>query len=158
MDTPIARYVCDTGEDAAELLAQLVREDAGGPLVRHVAGQIRSAAGGALGPAIQAWVQRAIAYADERKETFQSAEVTIRRRSGDCDDHARLVLVIARELGVPAQLVICRRRGQPVHAVAKLRDDRGVWQWAETTLAAHFGEHPVEAKKRLNAAARQDLG
>lgn len=158
--TPVARYVCTDGEDTASLLGELVGSDAGGPHVDAAAARIRAICDddpAKLGPAVQLFVQKAIAYHDEPRETFQSAEVTLLRRSGDCDDHARLVIVLAKAVGLAAQLVIMRKGAIPVHAVAKVADAAGELQWAETTLAAQWGEHPVAAKTRLGHEMRADL-
>lgn len=159
--TAIARYSCDSGEDTAQLLAGLASDDSGGDLVAAAAARILALANGdpaQLGPAVQRFVQLGIAYVDESRETFQSAEVTLRRREGDCDDHARLVLVLGRAVGLAGRLVIMRRGAIPVHAVSQLADADGVLQWAETTIEAAWGEHPVAAKARLGLSQRSDLG
>lgn len=154
----VSRYSCETGDQAAELLGELIDEDEGGELVAAYAAGLAERFGddrATLARAIQLLVQRTIAYVLEAKETFQEAETSLHRRAGDCDDHAVLVIVLARTLSIPARLVILRKNGQPVHAVAQL-ELSGEWQWAETTVAAELGEHPVEAARRLKTQ-RKDL-
>jgi transglutaminase-like putative cysteine protease len=157
VDTPIALYACDSPEDAAAFLQNLTASDPGGPLVTAAAAKLAAIEVDDRGPLVQQFVRGFVLYENEPRETFQTAEVTLRRRSGDCDDHARLVVVLARALGIPARLVILRKDGIPVHAVAQLADRSGVWHWAETTIAARWGEAPLDAKRRLGATSRADL-
>jgi hypothetical protein len=112
--------------------------------------------------ALHAFVRDSIRYVGEGIETFQSAWQTITLGFGDCDDVARLLLALARAVGIPARLEILRRDrdGRPKHATVKLNDGAG-YQWAECTIAARFGEHPVAAMKRIGAASaggRDDIG
>ena len=79
--------------------------------------------------------------------------------AGDCDDHARLVKALGLAANIPAELCFCDERNvyvcedelekrhgapEPVHVTAKLAGE-----WAETTIAADFGEDPYEALDRL---------
>lgn len=101
-----------------------------------------------LGAWIQRAVQRRVRYVGEGKETFQPSAQTWRIGLGDCDDSARLVAALALSLGLEARVIgMPGRSGAPVHAVAKI-DNR----WAEASLAARFGEHPLEAFRRLRGA------
>jgi hypothetical protein len=150
---------------AARLLADLTDQDADDPVVRSWAFEILGAvadelgesdAGPTLSPELLAAfvralyqnVQRQIFFRHERTETFQSARETMHLRAGDCDDHARLLVALARSAGVDAQLVFFDDNDQPSHAVSVLRDAEG-WWWAETTIDARFGEPPLEALGRL---------
>jgi hypothetical protein len=157
---------------AARLLTDLAEEDASDPVVRAWALEILDAAAAAIGQrsgptvspelrdaaaeTIHASVADQIRFVHEPKETFQSARVTIESHAGDCDDHARLVYALARVLDIPAELVFFEQQEQPIHVVARLQDSAGVWQWAETTIAADFGEDPHEALARLNLDAGAD--
>ena len=145
---------------AARLLVELSKEDATDPIVREWALTIQKACAeemGEIGPtrspqliactaaAIQANVQAQILFVHERKETFQSARETIALGAGDCDDHARLVLALALAANIPlSDLVFFEEDDQPVHVAPVM-----LGEWAETTIAAHFGEHPYEALARL---------
>jgi hypothetical protein len=76
--------------------------------------------------------------------------------AGDCDDHARLLVALAKAAGVEAELIFFEADDQPAHVVAVMRDAQG-WWWAETTVGAEFGEPPMDAVDRLQAAG-VDLG
>jgi hypothetical protein len=154
---PIALWSCSDPEAAAEFLLKETDKDDGGPLVDLAARGIAAIETDDHGPLVQSLVQGWVEYLPEPWETFQKSEATLRMRTGDCDDSARLAVVLARKLGLPARLVIMRRDGTPVHAVAQIADRNGVWQWAETTVLAHWGESPIDAKRRLGAIARTDL-
>jgi hypothetical protein len=54
-----------------------------------------------------------------------------------------------------ARIAPLRTAGQITHAVAVVDVD-GVPTWAETTLAAYVGEHPLDAGARLGAE-RSDI-
>ena len=149
---------------AARLLFELAQDDAADPWVRtwalsivdHVVQAMGLPPGPQLPPevadaiavAIQQSVQQAIRFVHEPKETFQGARVTMALGYGDCDDHARLVYALARAAGLPATICFFEKDGQPVHVVAKIGTTEGL-AWAETTLDADFGEHPLEAYDRL---------
>jgi hypothetical protein len=157
---------------AARLLTDLAEEDASDPVVRAWALEILDAAaewiGEPAGPTISpelrdaaartihASVQADIRFVHEPKETFQSARVTIESKAGDCDDHARLVYALARVLDIPPELVFFEQQEQPIHVVARMQDADGTFQWAETTIAADYGEDPHEALARLNLGAAAD--
>jgi hypothetical protein len=150
---------------AARLLLALSEQDARDPAVRAWALDMLAAAADASGApsgptltralrdatarTIHASVQRAIRFLHEPGETFQSARVTMQTAAGDCDDHARLVFALARAAGVPVELVFFEQDDQPIHVVARMQDSNGIWQWAETTIAAGYGEDPHDALERL---------
>jgi hypothetical protein len=154
---------------AARLLTDLSEEDAGDAVVRAWALDMLDATAAAIGEpegptispelrdevarTIHANVQNEIKFVHEPKETFQSARVTIESHAGDCDDHARLVYALARVLDIPAELVFFEADEQPIHVVARLQDSSGIWQWAETTIEAGYGEDPHEALARIDPSA-----
>lgn len=154
---------------AARMLAEGAEDDVSDPVVRDWALAILDAVRadlGASGPtvtpeladafaaAIVANVQASIAFVHERKETFQSARMTMKRGAGDCDDHARLVYALAGAGGLPVGLVFLTVPEDgvdvPAHVVATIETSAGP-TWAETTIAACFGEHPLDALDRLEA-------
>lgn len=142
---------------AYEILRQTAAAigDAGGP---RVSPALRDAAARAIQKSVQQWIR----FVQEPKEKFQAARVTMRTREGDCDCQARLVAALAGALGIPWDLVFFEGwdpvAGQnvPIHAVTKLQDSDGTWQWAETTLAAEYGEEPYAALARLGADLPDD--
>ncbi len=159
----LAPVTCPDAESKIRLLDLSATSDARyDPEVRAAAVEIvrgaRSTSAGDVARAIHAAVLGRCRYLGEGIETFQKASETWRSGLGDCDDHARLVLALARSVDLRCELGILRRpNGDPRHAVAKLWDGQAM-QWAETTLAARFGEHPIAAKTRLKASERGDIG
>jgi hypothetical protein len=102
-----------------------------------------------LARALHKNVARRVRYLGEGIETFQNAAETWRIRLGDCDDMARLLVALARSIGLDAQIVaLPGRGGQPVHASCTV-----LGQWADPSMpGARFGEHPIAAYRRLRAA------
>jgi hypothetical protein len=132
---------------------------------------ILEAAARAPSPAafLHAFVQSAVEFTPEDVETFQTPSVTLATGKGDCDDSARALVALARAIGVKGRLVFFLQEGQPAHVAAQLQDAAAPsnmsggmsgaappWRWAETTIAARFGEHPFQALERLGGA-RSDL-
>ena len=159
---------CPSHAAKAKLLDALAWYDAQNDLsLRSFALDVRRAFGG--GPrdwaaVIHRLVRDTVAFQREPKETFQDSFLTLYYGAGDCDDVSRLVVALLRILGVRARLALLYRKGLrtsagedvPTHVSAQALLD-GRWEWLETTLAARFGEHPVAAKRRLDAAGRSDL-
>jgi hypothetical protein len=92
----------------------------------------------------------------EEIETFQGAAFTWNQRAGDCDDHVRLTYALAKAAGLPVRLAFLQRSGQPAHVFAEM-GHAGAWHATETTIAALYGEPPVEAARRLGIRTRPDL-
>ena len=161
---PYHRVQCDTAEQKLALLENLAWEDArynrfvqwlASTLPHHRAAAARAA---------HAWVRDRVRFVPERVETFKSPERTV-REGGDCDDSARVLVAVARAAGIPARFgPITQCRGgvcAKTHVAAELHDGGG-WRWAETTIAAEYGEHPLAAYQRLKrqgrVARRDDIG
>ena len=158
---------------AARLLCILAEEDAADPAVQDWSREILDETAAAYGTtpdnptiidafveAVHANVQRFIRFAPEEGERFQSADTTMIEGVGDCDCHARLAHALVRSRGASSELRFFDQDGEPTHAVAAFGTSAGP-QWAETTIAAAFGEHPQAAYKRLGldrANARPDIG
>lgn len=161
---------------AARLLCILADEDAGDPEVRAWGRAILedTAARFHTFPedptiidqfcaAVHANVQGQIAFAPEEGERFQSARTTIVEGVGDCDCHARLVHALVRSQRKRSRLRFFEAPTgdggtEPIHAVAALGP---AGRWAETTIAAAYGEHPQIAYRRLGldeSNARPDIG
>jgi transglutaminase-like putative cysteine protease len=105
---------------------------------------------------VMRWVQAAVPYVRERGERFQSAAYT-RRKGGDCDDHARLVVALLKALGIRARVGVLPEDGEPRHAAAEAHL-AGAWRWVETTIPAYLGEHPFDAVRRLGLGQqRKDI-
>lgn len=96
-------------------------------------------------------VQRRVRYVGEGIETFQPSSLTWRMGLGDCDDSARLVVALSKALGLDARVIgVAGKKGDPVHAVAKVEG-----RWAEASLRALYGEHPLRAFRRLYLAGHE---
>lgn len=108
-----------------------------------------------LAALIQRAVQERVRYIGEAGDQIQDAWTTWSYGAGDCDCQTRLVLAIARALGLPVHLCkFVKPDGAIAHVCAAL--DGAPPTFLETTLAARFGEHPYAAARRLNAN-RTDL-
>lgn len=150
--------VCRDGWAGARLLYELAREDARTPGARRLAVELRGADDDdAYAKKLQRFVQDNIEFRHEQGEIFQGLGYTLEHRYGDCDDHARVVAALAWAGGLPARMGFLHAGGDPSH-VAALLGPYGEFSWAETTLAARYGEHPLAAAKRLRLLdAREDL-
>jgi len=157
---------CSDGWAAAALLLALSEEDAATEGARNLARGLRHMAPSdpEFARAVHAFVKARVAFAPELGEVFQSGGLTLDLRVGDCDDHARLVYALAVAGGLRARLGVLHhgehvdpdKRG-PAHATALL-DVGGAWRWAETTVAARFGEPPNDAARRLGLQSiRSDI-
>lgn len=173
-DLVATRMVFDDPWAAARLLWEGAEDDAADPIVRDWALRMLAACAGATGDpgptpsaetadllaqTIQENVQRTVKFVHEPKETFQAARVTIALGAGDCDCQARLVYALARAASLPVDLVFFEvlENGVPVpaHAVCLLGTSDGPC-WAETTLPAFFGEHPIDAFERVRDSLPDD--
>lgn len=158
----IGRVDCPDGWAAARMLLAASLEDAQTPGARDLALALRSSAPDdeAFARAVHAFVKDRVAFVREAGEVFQNGSYTLATAAGDCDDHARLVYAIAAAGGLPAVMGFLHHggaRSSPTHAAAQLCPDRQC-AWAETTVDAAFGEHPLAAAERLGLVhARQDL-
>lgn len=135
------------------LLKRAAARDATDPRVQCIARAIPPTAAG-----LHAWVRDRVRFRPESVETFRGPCETI-ARGGDCDDHARLMLALAELLGLETYLAVREPTDtRDGHVCLLLRERGGEWKWAETTVDAQFGEHPMRAAERLGLVARSDLG
>lgn len=135
----------------ARLLVELAASDARDPEVRSIGAAFRQVPARMRGAAIQAWVKQRVSYHPPREDVqeFSGPDWALRTGTGSCPEHgAALVGAIAHAAGLPSRLVFFTQDGIPVHVVAQL-GTMGRWAWAETTVDARYGEHPVAAVDRL---------
>lgn len=154
---------CDDGWQAARLLLAMAEEDARTPGAHELAARIRAEHPSDLdfAQAVQRFGQR-VPFVREKGEVFQSGALTLARGAGDCDDHFRLVYAVARAGGLRGALALTHHGADappgkqgPTHAVAQLCVG-GRCEWAETTVAARWGEHPFAAARRLGLLSERD--
>lgn len=157
---------CGTPENKLRLLEKLAQRDVAADAgARATLASLRLPPGrAALARALHAHVRDTVPFVPERVETFKSTARTL-REGGDCDDSSRALIVLARLAGLRARFRpleqckggVCAK----THVAAEIHDGSG-WHWAETTLDAGFGEHPLAAYRRLKrtgrVVARADLG
>lgn len=165
----IGSIVCLDGWGAAKLLLALAEEDAKTPGARRLAAELRARApsDAAFAREVHAYVLARVRFAREKGEVFQSSAYTLTHGIGDCDDHARPVYALAVAGGLPARLGFLHHgfdappllRG-PAHVATLLcpRDSDVACEWAETTIAASYGENPNAAARRLGVTnERSDI-
>lgn len=158
--------VCGDGWGAARLLLALADEDARTRGAKNLAADIRRRAPSdeAFARAIHAFVLQRVRFARETGEIFQSGAYTLTHGFGDCDDHFRVAYALAVAGGLRAQLGLLHHGDDassdmqgPAHAAAILCP-AGECAWAETTVPAFYGEHPIAAARRLGLATeRSDI-
>lgn len=158
----VGKVTCLDGWGAARLLLAQAIEDSETAGARDLALQLRRQAPSdeAFARYVQRYVKENVAFVRERGEVFTGSAYTLGSKGGDCDDHARLVYALATAGGLDAVLAFLHHPApfdEPTHAVAQLCV-QGQCTWAETTIDARFGEHPLDAAKRLGLLdAREDL-
>lgn len=146
-----AEFDCpDPWQKVAMLDALATRDARYDPRVRKIATMIAriqpDTKPRTLARALHLNVGRRVRYLGEGIETFQSAAETWKLGLGDCDDMARLLVALARSIGLDAAVVaLPGRNGTPVHASCTL-----LGRWADPSMpGARFGEHPLAAFRRL---------
>ncbi len=152
---------CRDGWGAARLLVALGAEDRTAPWARELAAEIRRGApsDAAYAQAVLDFVKGHLRFVREAPgaEMFQSGPYSLLSGEGDCEDHARLVYALAMAGGLPARFAFLHKGGGPTHAVAQVVVD-GETLWAETTIDARLGEHPIAAGRRLGIlSSRGDI-
>jgi transglutaminase-like putative cysteine protease len=157
---PVLELDCGDNAHAIRFLNEAAAHDTSMAEVRDLSLRIRDAHPDARAflEAVQAFVKAAVRFVREARETFQHTLYTLRRRAGDCDDHARAVAALALAGGETARIVgVPNAHGKVGHVATAVFVD-GRWCWAETTIDARFGEHPRAAARRLGIGhARPDI-
>ena len=107
---------------------------------------------------IQRFVRDNVRFQREEEEATMASSLTLSLGQGDCDDHTVLVVALCLAAGLPARIETVRNaRGQIIHAVPMALVN-GKRTWLETTINARFGEHPIDAAKRLGVLRRDITG
>jgi hypothetical protein len=155
------RIICSSHRHKVRFLANLAEYDSRLPDIRRLAERVTAGAKDtrAQAAALQRFVQQAVTFTPEAVETFSPTWRTLEHGLGDCDDSSRALLAMMRSLGMPAALRTIPELGDtraPRHVAPVLRHGSD-WIWLEPSIAAHFGEHPQRAARRLRSA-RADLG
>lgn len=100
--------------------------------------------------ALQRFVQNCIRYVRDPDgvELVQTPEVTLKLRTGDCDDQATLLASMLKATGHPAKFVAVGINGGPFSHVLVETKINSKWIAAETILKKHFGWYPPDATSR----------
>jgi transglutaminase-like putative cysteine protease len=154
---PVLELECGDNRTAIRFLNAAAHKDTGDPEVRDLALRLLAAHPDELPQAVHLFVKLCVRFVREKTETFQHTSYTLRRRGGDCDDHARCVAALVLAGGGNARIVgVPNSKGRVAH-VAPQAVHNGAWHWAETTVDAAFGEHPRLAARRLGLRQRSDM-
>lgn len=101
--------------------------------------------------ALQQWIQNCIRYVRDPVdvELVQTPEVTLKNRTGDCDDQATLLAAMLKATGHPARFVAVGIKGGPFsHVLVETKLNSSKWAAAETILKKPFGWYPPDATSR----------
>lgn len=148
-EVPYALFDMGDGWGAARFLDAITKRDARDADVIALARQItRGLSRKEFSRELARWVPAHVRYVEEEIETFQSPIFTVRLGYGDCDDHAAIVTACGKALDLPVELAFLDDGGQPGHVFSCFYE-QGTWTPAETTIAAYYGEPPLEAAVRL---------
>ena len=155
---PVLELECGDNVNAIRFLNRAAVNDTSDPEVRDPALRLLAAYPDHLPQAVHTFVKLCVRFVREKHETFQHAKYTLRRRAGDCDDHARCVVALILAAGGKARIVgVPNSKGKVAHVAPQAFDD-DAWRWAETTVDAKYDEHPRAAARRLGLSRRrQDM-
>jgi hypothetical protein len=155
---------CRDNQETIDLLNLLAEDDAKhGAVTKAFAGAIGrwatraaglggnlAAADGLYARECHRVVRDQITYSDDTSQVLRSSDVTLQRGSGNCVNSARLIASLCHVRGIPAEAVpfeIYPDEGI-THTATRIWHD-GAWHWAEATIPAEYGEHPIAAAHRL---------
>lgn len=148
----------DAGVSATlDVMRSLVRTWSKNPTVRNLAKQITAHVPeknwSAEAAALHAFVRDRIKYIrdPEQTELVQAPDVTLRDRSGDCDDQAVLLGALLQSVGHPVRFVAVGfdQFGPFSHVFLETRIG-GYWRAAETTEAGWpIGRYPVGIRRHM---------
>ena len=136
---------------ALDWLRRNARANATVPAVRKAALDVLTASAMHRTPidrarALLQWTAGEVAFIPDpyRSELFQSPEVTLRMRAGDCDDHAVLLGAMTTAVGIPTRLCASGNAGELSHVFPVVELD-GRWTALDSTLPhpgiGHLASH-----------------
>jgi len=153
-----AKVSCPSHQARVYLLLELGERDARDPRIRRRAENVVACAGAITNAeraaALQSHVSSVVRFTPELVEQFTPAWRTLQIGMGDCDDSARSLYALGRSLGLDVALQTLPEkltRKDPFH-VAAIFYLNGSWTWADASLPAELGEHPLRAAERIGAA------
>ncbi len=106
---------------------------------------------------IHKYVQETCSFQREEVETSRPPAMTFALGSGDCDEQACLVASLAWACGLSAVVAPLRDSSGEISHVCAVIGVGSSNLWAETTVGAKLGEHPLAAAQRLGLASRSDI-
>lgn len=165
VEYPRFRVLARDNEHCVQVFNALARQDADAPAVRELAARFVACTRG-MGPTvaerylaerIHRFVRETVKFQAEEDETSRPPGLTFALGAGDCDEHAGLVCALGWSAGLRARVVGIRDASGDITHVCAVLGVGGVSYWAETTVDAHFGEHPKAAARRLGMYDRVDV-
>ncbi len=157
--TPAVRASCPDADSLLRLLVTQVRRASQDPEIFDLARRMRRSypKDGQCARALHAWMRFAVKFLREPGEIFQRGRYTAKRGTGDCDCQTILLGGLGKAAGIRTRVMpFVKSKGDPRHVCAQFFHD-GKWNYAETTIAARYGEHPIAAAKRLGIGSRPDI-
>jgi flagellum-specific peptidoglycan hydrolase FlgJ len=146
----------ESGWQALAMLHEAVRQDDPRELVEYRTAFRRKP------EEIQGFVQDRVRYIQGDVQRWATPERTLTGGYGDCGNSSRAIIALARLNGYSARLrsftkvwtaepgILGRKFVAPAHVAAQIGDPRtGRWEWAEAAIPAGYGEHPLDAARRL---------
>jgi hypothetical protein len=143
------RVECPTHAAKVDLLANLAAWDSTQPEILRLARTLaamtdRSREG--IARELHRYVRDEVVHLREPRELFRPAGATLEEGLGDCDCSSRALLALLQAAGQRAGLVTLAN--PPKHVAVAVLTERG-WLWADPSLGAELGEHPIDAAERL---------
>src|SRR6266852_2295603 len=157
--TPAVRANCPDADSLLRLLVTQVRRASQDPAIFDLARRMRKSypKDGQCARALHAWMRIAVKFLREPGEIFQRGRYTAKRGFGDCDCQTILLGGLGKAAGLKCRVMpFGVKKGDPRHVCMQFHHDGG-WNFAETTVAAKYGEHPIAAAKRLGLGDRTDI-
>lgn len=118
----------------------------------------------AIADVIYKWMVRNINYVRDPwdVERIQSPDVTLRQRTGDCDDHAILSAALLQSLGIQTGFRIVSRSGRDYDHIYTVYRSPGGWKSFDTTILKYpgytFDERLIKKSRHLPNRMPDGLG
>jgi hypothetical protein len=96
--------------------------------------------------ALSSWLTKNFRYEFGINDNWQTAEETLRLRTGDCEDFATLASVVLKKLGVQPEIAIVKYEGLNLrHAICIWKETDGTYSFISNQELHRTGESTVGA-------------